>query len=336
MHVAILSPFSSGPTRGNVITVRRITDHLRLRGCRVSTLPLDAMTPTECHGLLKRDRPTLLHAFHAYHCGPVARELAEDVGIPYLITITGSDLFDPAMIRDKAARQAMTGAAWLTCFDRQVAGYLKIALPSISKVAVVHQGVWLPPVQEPEPHDPGQFLILLPAALRPVKGIDLAINALAPLAQDIPLRLIIAGGALDRDYANKLKTEAAPLPWVSLLGDVPRDRMGALYAKADLTLNCSRFEGGMANSLLEAMSVGTPVLARDIPGNRFVIRDGTTGWLFADDDALRTAIRYVADNPGQSKLIGAAGQAFVRKFCSPEREAASYLRLYRRTLAMKR
>jgi len=333
MHVALICPFTVGPIRGNITTVRRISHFLAEAGCRVTLLPLDSLTPAEQHDLLKRNRPDLLHAFHAYHSGPTAQHLAQVSGVPYLVTITGSDLFDPAMSNDKATRQAIAAAAAVTCFDSLVATCLKEVFPeAANKVTVIPQGVAPLPVAETFFRPADEFLILLPAALRPVKGIANALDALLPLSKEFPsLRLVLAGGDLDPNYTGVIRERVTMLPWVHLLGEVPWQRMGPLYTTADL-MNCSLFEGGMANTLLEAMSMGRPILARDVPGNRSLIRHGKTGWLFENDDDLRQLVRLVLRSPELGSRIGEAGRDFVRKRCSPSIEARRYVRIYERVI----
>jgi glycosyltransferase involved in cell wall biosynthesis len=334
MHVTLVSPFSVGPTRGNITTVRRIASYLPETGCRVAMLPLDALSTPEQAQLLSRNRPDLLHAFHAYHSGPTTRRLARLLGVPYLLTITGSDLFDPAMNGDGATRRAIADAAAVTCFDPLVARCLKDVFPEApGKLAVIPQGVAPLPVRESSLHAGEDFLILLPAALRPVKGISSALDALTPLAEEFPrLRLLLAGGDLDPEYSAMIRGRVARLPWVQLLGEVPCQRMGALYAAADLVLNCSLFEGGMANSLLEAMSMGRPILARDVPGNRALVRQGKTGWLYESDDELRDLVRLVILDPEQGRRVGEAGRIHVGRRCSPSLEARRYASLYERVI----
>lgn len=332
MRIALICPFSTGPIRGNITTVRRIADYLSKSGCRTTVLPLDALSPAELRETLVRFRPDLLHAFHAFHAGPVARELALETGVPYLITLTGSDLFDPAMNSAPATRKALADCGAVSCFDSLVARTAQEVFPEAAgKLAVVPQGVVPLPVSEPYPRTDGQFLILLPAALRPVKGIIQALDALTPLAEEIPsLRLLLAGGDLDPVYARTVRQRAAQLAWVHQLGEVPFQNMGALYAAADLALNCSLFEGGMANTLLEAMSMGRPVVARNIPGNRSLIRHGKTGWLYESDDDLRDLVRWAISGPEQLTVIARAAERFIRRRCSPEIEARRYVRIYER------
>lgn len=338
MRVALISPYSTGPARGNVTTIRRIADHLPEAGVRPAVIPRDTLTFAEHKALLEQHRPLLLHAFHAFHSGPVARELARSLGIPYLVTITGSDLFDPAMRDDQATRMAIADAAGVTCFAPLVARCLGECFPDASaRIAVIPQGVAPLPLSEPFPRVEDEFLILLPAALRAVKGVVDAMDALAPLAGEFPsLRLLLAGGPLDGEYSRMVEERAAALPWVRILGDVPHQRMGALYAAADLVLNSSLFEGGMANTLLEAMVMARPVAARDVPGNRSLIRHGRTGWLYGNDAQMRGLVRQLLTDPAWGSGVAERGRTHVLRRCSPSREARRYAGVYGRVLGDKK
>jgi glycosyltransferase involved in cell wall biosynthesis len=278
--------------------------------------------------------PELLHAFHAFHAGPVARQAAHELQIPYIITLTGSDLFDPTLRDHQETRQAIHDAAAITCFDPLVAELADQTFPLITdKLVVVPQGV------EPFPDYPAttrtdnEFIILLPSALRPVKGIDFAMSQLAPLLVDLPnLQLWVVGGVLDTEYATTIRAQASELSWVHLRGEVPHKAMGQLYAAADLVLNSSLFEGGMANALLEAMIMAKPVLARDVPGNRSLIRHKETGWLFQDGDTLRELVRSITQQPRQRENVGRAAQEYVIKQFSPAAEATALVDLYTRLI----
>lgn len=284
--------------------------------------------------LLNQSAPDLLHAFHAYHAGPITRSIAHTLGVPYLLTITGSDLFEKAMCNAPATRQALADASAVTCFDALVAQRLTEVFPALSdKLFVIPQGVEPLAVIEPFPRAANEFLILMSAPLRPVKGITSAIEALAPLAAEFQsLRLLLAGGPIDPEYAADIQAISARLPWVRLLGDVPHQQMGALYAAADLVLNSSFFEGGMANALLEAMVMGRPVIARDVVGNQSLVRHGDTGWLYSNGDELRELVRLMLLNPQLSNGIAEAGRSFVMGHCSPLTEANSYAALYQRLI----
>ncbi len=331
MFCALFCPFSHGPTRGNITSVQRIARHLQLQGCRVQLITLDTADLEQQLDLLLHDPPDLLHAFHAHYAGPLARATAARLGIPYLITLTGSDLFDPALRDHADTLQALNDAKAVTCFDDLIAEQAVAAFPDIAaKLTIIHQGVEPHPVVPHCTRTDSALVILLPAALRPVKGIETALEQLTPLALQLPhLQLWIVGGVIDPGYAAMISARAARLPWVRLLGEVPHRAMGSCYASADLILNCSVFEGGMANALLEAMVLGRPVIANNIPGNRSLIRHGETGWLYNSGEELRQLVVTLAQQPDQRQRVGRAAQQLALTTFCPEQEACDLIRLYR-------
>lgn len=334
MHIALLAPFSNGPIRGNIITVQRIARYLQQQGLQAELLPLDQIDQPQLDRRLIDHRPDLLHAFHAFHAAPLAREAAQRHGIPYLVTITGSDLFDPQFRDHPATRLALTEARAVICFDETVADHLRCAFDlTTATIAIIPQGVEITIPSPSGPHPADTFTILLPAALRPVKGIVEAIDALTPLAaSDKRLRLKLAGGDLDQEYSRRVALKVRTLDWVELLGEVPHDAMGALYAGCDVVLNSSHFEGGMANSLLEAMAWARPVIASDVPGNRSLIRDGATGLLYRGSTDLQDKLRQLMQQPDRCAKIGRAAHDYVVSKFSAEQEATALVALYRRIL----
>lgn len=338
MRIALFSPFSSGPLRGNMITVQRIAQHLPATGWETMTVALDTTDMSQAKQLVDRYQPDLLHAFHAFHSGPTARRLAAHHQTPYLITMTGSDLHDPAFCRHTASAQALQDAAAIICFDSLAADLLTTLYPHlVAQTHIIPQGVTPLATRHPFSRPEPSFIILLPAALRPVKGILEAFDALAPLAQQAPqLRLWVAGGDLDPQYATRIRQQAATLPWVTLLGEVPHERMGDLFAACDLVLNHSHFEGGMANTLLEAMAAGKPVIASDVIGNRSLIRQSETGWLFKDHHELYELTERLMRDQLLLKTTGKNAKQMVLTQLSAQHEATRLAELYHQVLAAHR
>lgn len=108
----------------------------------------------------------------------------------------------------------------------------------------------------------GTLRLLSVGAVVPRKGFDVLIAALASIA-GLPWRLTIAGD-LTRDPATAARLEADIARHrlagrVDLLGAVLPQRLGALYASADVFVLASHFEGyGMAYA--EAMAHGLPII----------------------------------------------------------------------------
>src|SRR4030095_12973987 len=111
----------------------------------------------------------------------------------------------------------------------------------------------------------------------------------------------------------------------STVGRVPHPARPALLGAADIVLNCSRSEGGMANAVIEALAVGRAVLAADIPGNRSVIEHGVTGLLFGGDDELASGARQLAEDPVLRRRLGETGRRLVAARLAPAREIDGYL-----------
>src|SRR5262249_49587458 len=105
--------------------------------------------------------------------------------------------------------------------------------------------------------------LLAVGSVVPRKGYDVLAAALRRL-KDLSWRLVIAGDLTrSPETAQRLQDDIARLDLsdrIVLLGAVTPERLGALYASADLFVLPSRFEGyGMAFS--EAIAHGVPVVA---------------------------------------------------------------------------
>ena len=335
MRVAVISPFSAGPRRGNITTVDRIVRSLEQLGAELLVMPVDAVPRADMLTHLKEFEADIIHGFHARYCGDTARQLARSMDIPYLLTITGSDISDPVLRSHPDTADAISSAAVVACFDNHEAGLVATCFPeAVNRVVLVPQGVEPPPVTGgmPDGVPDDALVLLLPAALRPVKNIEFPLRALLPLAEAHPqLLLVIAGGVIDRAYADRVQKILSRTPFARWLGEVPYGQMGDLYARADIVLNCSRFEG-MPNSLMEAMALGRPVLAVDIPGNRSLVREGETGLLFHGAESFRRQLLRLIHNPQlRTRCAGNAREHMLTAF-PPMREAKQYLSLYQRVL----
>jgi len=335
MRIALISPYSLGPVRGNITTVRRIACFLERAGVSLLVLAADSLSVSEMERKLETFRPDLIHGFHASHCGAITRRLAEELRLPYVITITGSDISDPLLREHQETVKAIESAQAMICFDEQDSGTLAKCFPALpGRIVVVPQGVEPLPVEADEDFGLADdtFVLLLPAALRPVKQIEFPLLALAAMASRLPLlRLVIAGGIIDQDYAGSIRNMLCEAPFATWLGEVPHELMGSLYCRADLVLNCSHSES-MPNSLMEAMALGRPVLAVDIPGNRSLIRHGETGWLFGCENEFRDLVLQIAEDAPLRSGCGHRGREHVLAHHSPELEAARLLTLYQELL----
>jgi len=329
LRVAIIAPYYHLESRGNAVTVRRIERHLDAAGCSVRVFSLEEHSGEELARLIAGFAPDCIHSFHAVHGGIPARLISMELGIPYVVTLTGTDLYSSmAGEEGDMLAETLSAASALAVFHgearERLLGNVAHHLPPI---AVIPQGVEIPGAISTEPE--GDFVFLLPAGIRPVKNVLFPIAPLARLHGDHPhLRLEFAGPLLDEPYGAEFMAAIASSPNSSWLGNVPFARMPALYSASHVVLNTSLSEG-MASSLLEAMSYGRPVLAADIEGNRSLVRDGENGLLYREEDDFLDRARLLLCDAVLRKRLGEAGREFVVANCSPQEEAGRYLELYR-------
>ena len=332
-RLALLTPFAFPSARGNAVTVERIARGLRARGADLEIWDLSTMAPSSIDRRASEYKPALIHAFHAYRAGPTGSALARRAGCPLVVTLTGTDvnqdLFDAE--RAAAVRVVLESAAAVTVFHDSMAALVARAVPGVSaRIVIVPQSADFPDpglAPGPAPGAPGPVM-LFPAGVRPVKRPLFPLVPLDAVAGRFPgFELRYVGPILDAAEGDALLRALAGRPWARYLGEMPHAAMPAVLRDADVVLNCSLSEGGMANSVLEALAFGRAVLASDIEGNRSVIQDGVTGLLFSGpDDFAEKAARLLNDAALRGRL-GAAGRARVARFGLHE-EIECYARLY--------
>lgn len=334
MRIGIIAPQYFPVEGGNAVTVRRIERHLRALGCEVQVFAVDQLAPESILEGLKKFSPQLLHAFHGYHGGRIAQAFARSLQIPYLVTLTGTDVYQALCDqRSSDVRGALRGAARLVAFHSCVKRRLAEHLPTLEeRTTVIPQGVEIPSSYERE-GERESFTFLLPSGLRPVKNVLFPLQPLATLHAVYPrVRLLLVGPVLDAGYAARVMEEMDGYPFARYLGAVGHEAMGDLYRAADVVVNSSLAEGGMANSVLEALAYGKPLLVTDIEGNRSIIKEGVNGMIFRDAGEFHSKAERLLTDPQLCERLGKSGRELVKEKYPPEKEGRAYLQLYRSIL----
>src|SRR4030095_16816292 len=89
--VALLTPFAAPSVRGNAVTVGRIARGLRQRGLDVRVWDLSVSPPATIEAEVQGYRPAPRPASPARQAGPLALDLAGRLGVPLVVTLTGTD-----------------------------------------------------------------------------------------------------------------------------------------------------------------------------------------------------------------------------------------------------
>ncbi|HEY7540397.1 MAG TPA: glycosyltransferase [Methylomirabilota bacterium] len=341
-RVAVLTPFGPPAVRGNAVTVARIALGLAERGIDVRVWDLSAATSATIESEVEAYRPALVHAFHAHRTGSLAVRLAHRVEASLVLTLTGTDA-NQDLVRAETApavKEVLERADRITVFHQSIRDRVVAALPGIRpRLVVIAQAARLPASDVFDlPRDwllpPRAILFVFPAGLRAVKNPSFPLAPLGRLVKAIPeIRLLYAGPVLEPAVGRALHETLSTTPWARHVGAVPHAQMASLLSRADVVLNCSISEGGMANSVLEALSLGRAVLASDIDGNRSLVADGSTGFLFRDEAEFERRAAELARDPALRERLGRAGAAMVADRLSTKREIDGYLELYQEVIA---
>ena len=144
------------------------------------------------------------------------------------------------------------------------------------------------------------------------KSLDVGLAALADV-EDVTL--VIAGDGDQRAPLERRAAELGVADRVHFLGAQSRERVLELFRAADASLLSSSWEN-FPHTIVEALAVGTPVLATRVGGVAEVVHDGENGLLVpaGDRDALAASIRRFFDDDALRERLRAAAAGSVRAF----------------------
>ncbi|MCC3751088.1 MAG: glycosyltransferase family 4 protein [Halorhodospira halophila] len=183
-------------------------------------------------------------------------------------------------------------------------------------------------------HDAGDPLIVCVARLEPQKDHPRLLEALSRL-RDRPWKLELIG---DGPLQEALETRATALgirdriKFAGLCQDVE-----ARLARAQLFVLPSHWEG-LPISVLEAMSVGLPVLASNVGGTSEAIEHAQTGYLIdpGDTDGWTAKLRQLLEHPGERTRLGTNARERHRQRFTLERMARETAWVYESLTASRR
>lgn len=164
------------------------------------------------------------------------------------------------------------------------------------KISVVYNAIQIPKETESItlPSFTGKTILTV-GRLVPWKGID---SLIAILLHFPEVRLVIVGEGPLRKTLQDLASSLGVDDRVLFMGGLSKSQVFASLKLADIFVLNSSYEG-LPHVILEAMAVGTPVIATDAGGTKEVVNNEKTGLLIpvADSQALGFAINRLLSNP---------------------------------------
>jgi glycosyltransferase involved in cell wall biosynthesis len=150
--------------------------------------------------------------------------------------------------------------------------------------------------------------------LTPQKALGQAIWSVATAGG---IALLVVGDGPDRPRLERLAAELGVADDVRFLGAQPRERVLELLRAADGAVLTSDWEN-FPHTVVEALAVGTPVVATAVGGVPEVVHDGENGLLVppGDRDAFAEAIRRFVDDDGLRARLAAAAALSVEPYAA--------------------
>ncbi len=335
----------TSPHQPDVVAVGHGLRVVRITAGPARPLPKEELTNHLCSFAMAMmravgtaDDPTggydVLHA-HYWMSGWVARRIADRWDVPFVqtfhtlgvlknATLAPGDAPEPPLrlAAERRIARAADTVVGLTCGEARLL-HTTFGL-SGADIAVVPAGVDLevftPGDGVPEaavaselPRGEGPLLLFV-GRLQPLKGPDVAVRTLAEVRRRVPgARLLIVGGTsgngegrTDPEDLMALAAELGVADAVRIVPAHPQERLAGLYRAADVVLAPSRSEtfGLVA---LEAQACGTPVVAADVSGLRYVVGGGGIRVAGHDPADHAAAVVDVLTTPGRAAELTREG-----------------------------
>lgn len=309
MKVCVASPYPLSDLKGNSVTTARIVTVLNEAGIEARGSHGYDGEPTD-----------ILITLHAIKGAPALFDFKKRKPKgKVVILLTGTDIYQGLPKGSKMGEDALREADRIVV--RQEAAILRLPEQVRAKTVVIRSS--LDPIAVKASPSQSRFIISVVGHLRPVKRPFLTIETLAQHPEWSDIEVWQIGQALDEEMRKTAEFWAEEDGRYRWFGGVPRMESLALCCKSSVTINSSILEGG-ANAVLEAMTMGVPVLASRIEGNVGLLGNDYPGYF--EEGRMAKALQAIMDQRVDldewNRLLADRLRLFSR-----ERESKSWLEL---------
>ena len=289
---------------------------------------------------LHRHSPvTVIHAHAALPCGHAAAFLSRRIGIPFVVTVHGLDVFNrcfqngiAARWRRKSSLRVYAGAHKVICISEKVRQLLTDGMAEAGEIVnaeVVYNGT------DPSVFAPGSSqdelpTILIVGNLLTGKGHELVLRAFARLKDSHPaLQCQIIGEGADRDRFAAMARDLGISGRVHFLGRRSRSEVAEAMRNCTVFVLPSRYEG-LGCVYLEAMACGKPAIACHGQGIDEIIHHGKNGWLIPIDglEELVQGLQVLLGNAELRAQISKAARQTILDNLTLSHQAGKLMRIY--------
>ena len=191
------------------------------------------------------------------------------------------------------------------------------------------------PIREELSFHPSDKIVIMVGRICKVKATWVYAQAAVKVQESRnDVKFLLIGEGPEAETVRQITSKAGAKGSFHMLGlrrDVP-----AIMKEADIFVLTSITEG-MAMTLLEAMALGLPVVATDIPGNRTLVKNGETGLLVRVNDpaAVADSLIKLLDDARLRRSLGSNAKKFIRENFSFSKMGEKTTEIYEKILEEK-
>jgi glycosyltransferase involved in cell wall biosynthesis len=284
----------------------------------------------------RRTPVSVIHAHAALPCGHAAAFLSRRLGIPFVVTVHGLDVFNRCFQNGIAARwrretsvRVYKNARKTICISEKVQRLLTDGVSTSVATEVVYNGTD-PNRFEPNPAAERALSILIVGNLLAGKGHELLLKAFSRVKDSHPgLRCRMIGEGDDRNRFARVAADLGIGNQVDFLGRRSRSEVAKAMQNCTVFVLPSRYEG-LGCVYLEAMACGKPAIACWGQGIDEIIRHGANGWLIPVDglEELVQGLKVLLANAELRAQIGCAARQTILDGLTLSHQARKLMNIY--------
>jgi glycosyltransferase involved in cell wall biosynthesis len=333
---------ATGPS-GDEVDITSTADST---GCELVLIPSfrrrvspvhDTMALLQTIRLIQRHRADIVHT-HTSKAGFIGRLAANVCRVPIIIHTPHGHIFHGYygkgrtrffVTLERAAAKLTDRIVVLT--DRGAKQHLERGIGRPEQFASIPSGVDIEALRAKTPNrnsarqqlgwKNNDFYLLGVGRLVPIKGFDLAVTAMKHVCQEVPgAHLVLLGDGPERAALEALARREQLMDRLCITG--VEEEPAPYLAAADVLVAPSRNEG-MGRVIVEAMSVGLPVVASRVGGIPSVVEDGRSGRLVPPENPqeLSAALVALLRNASLRREYGDGGRLRAEMFSLPVMES---------------
>ncbi|KAL5015868.1 hypothetical protein ScPMuIL_005457 [Solemya velum] len=330
---------------GNTATIHRISAYLEEAGftCLLRD-PSAFKNSDDFLHFLSNNKVKACIGLHAYRSGLFLRESP----VPYVLMLGGTDLneFYKEEEKFKVMTEAVKNARFLVAFNKSLFGRALELWPDLNprKIWRIPQAVTVSPsafsllsylenkgdISQIQTENIKIFLFM--GSIRSVKDPFYLLSVFSEWhRQDPSIYYVLVGQEGESNYYQVFLKTIDSLPGIIHIKGLPLEDAHTAIRDCFALVNSSVSEG-MPLAVLEAMKLKTPVIARGNHGNRDIIKNGVTGFLFnSPEECMEEANRLLSDTALRNKIINSCERK-IETSHSLKTEGTRYLSLVRQLL----